>query len=67
MKECFTEAEIGEKNLLLKQACERTRDEELFLMTLMYCSALHFMVDSICQDSIERNTPKNFYWSASVS
>jgi hypothetical protein len=25
------------------------------------------MVDSICQDSIERNTPKNFYWSASVS
>jgi hypothetical protein len=40
MKECFTEAETGE-DVLLKQICERTHDEDSLLTICMYQSALY--------------------------
>ena len=56
MKERFTKADIGEKNVLLKQTCERTCDER-FINDIYSCLPYIVYLSCICRDVIERNTP----------
>jgi hypothetical protein len=41
--------------------------KDFLLMTHMYWSPLHCIVELHYRDSTERNTPKNFWWCAAVS
>jgi hypothetical protein len=45
---------------LLKQALERAYDAGFFDNDVMYWFALHALLNCICHDSIEKNTPKSF-------
>jgi hypothetical protein len=40
--------------------------EDSLLTSHTYWSALYCTVNCICQDSIERNAPKNFWWCTAV-
>ena len=56
MKKHFAEADTGE-DVLLKQTLGRTHDEGFFTNNTHVLVCLAYL-SCICQDSIERNTPK---------
>ena len=51
---------------MLKQADERTCDKGFFTKDMHALVCLNALLSFICRDSIERNTPKNFWWCAAV-
>ena len=52
--------------MLLKQEHERTRDDG-FIANDTHVLVCLIVLSCICQDSIKRNKPKNFWWCAVAS